>query len=273
MEDEKIGYKSVIDFGRSAKVYFPHNIGDYPTKILPQVIKEFILRFSNEEELILDPFCGSGTTAVECYFNKRFSINIDINPKAIEIAKEKLKAIENSFFVDKGLLKKQVLIISDARDLPIKDESVDLILTDIPYADMIKYSNLENDLSNIEDYQTFLIEISKAFGEMKRVLKRDKYAIIFCADYRLGKSRLILPIHSDVINLMLDLGFVLFDLYIWRYYRSGSFRPFGSPPYQSMNTHTYILVFQKRNINQITKNRPVRYRKRLIEKLNYLNNS
>jgi hypothetical protein len=60
----------------------------------------------------------------------------------------------------------------------------------------------------------------------------------------------------------------LLDLYVWRYYRSGGFRPFGAKPYQAMNVHSYILVFHKSVAPKaLVKNRPVRYRPRLIEKL------
>jgi DNA modification methylase len=63
---EKVGYKSVIDMGREATVPFPHNLCDYPTKILPQVMGEFVERLSAPGEVVLDPFAGGGTVAVEC---------------------------------------------------------------------------------------------------------------------------------------------------------------------------------------------------------------
>jgi len=88
------------------------------------------------------------------------------------------------------------------------------------------------------------------------------------ADYRIARSRMILPLHADVIWLMQERGFDLFDLYVWRYYRSGAFRPFGARPFQAMNVHSYILVFYKPVESKVlVKNRPIRYRRRLIEKL------
>ncbi|MDE1868887.1 MAG: hypothetical protein KGH60_02895, partial [Candidatus Micrarchaeota archaeon] len=158
--------------------------------------------------------------------------------------------------------------LKDSRKLDLANESVDSIITDIPYASMIKYSDLSNDLSTLENYEEFLTELSKSFKEMWRVLKKDKYCVVFVADYRVGASRKILPIHADVINIMRNLGFSLFDLYIWRYYRSGGFRPFGKKPFQAMNIHSYILVFHKPEGKELEKaNRAPRYRKRLVEKL------
>ncbi len=148
------------------------------------------------------------------------------------------------------------------------DEYVDSIITDIPYGSMIKYSEKNDDLSNLENYDCFLEQISKSFNEMWRVLKKGKYCTIFVADYRIGASRKIIPIHADVINKMKDLGFNLFDLFVWRYYRSGGFRPFGAPPFQAMNVHSYILVFHKPTGKEREKaNRDIRYRPKLIDKV------
>lgn len=169
---------------------------------------------------------------------------------------------------DNYLQTSHLVSIADARHLPLSDNTVDAVITDIPYASMIRYSGLPGDLSTIEDYNQFRLELNRAFKEIWRVLKSGKYCVIFTADYRVGASREILPIHADVIQLMRDIGFIIFDTYIWRYYRSGDFRPFGKPPYQAMNVHIYILCFYKPTGIEVKKpNRPIRYRKRLIEKL------
>jgi len=272
-ESSKVGYRSVIDLGREATVPFPHNVTDYPTKILPQVMGEFVERLSRPGELVVDPFAGGGTVAVECALRHRCSISIDINPQALVAARKKLDAMIGSLFEEPPYLDAQLLIQGDARNLPLRSECADAIVTDIPYADMIRYSNLPGDLSTIEDYDQFLVELSYAFEEIRRILKPERYAAIFVADYRIARSRLILPIHADVIGLMMERGFELFDLYVWRYYRSGGFRPFGAKPYQAMNVHSYVLVFFKSSANRtiLIKNRPIRYRRRLIEKLQKMN--
>jgi DNA modification methylase len=265
---EKVGYKSVIDLGREATVPFPHNLYDYPTKILPQVMGEFVERLSGVGEVVLDPFAGGGTIAVECALRQRRSLNVDINPYALQVAQKKLEALRAGSLFETPLVEAQVCLLADARALPLKSESVDAIVTDIPYADMIRYSDLPVDLSTIEDYDAFLDALGIAFDEMVRVLKPNRYCAIFAADYRIARSRVILPLHADVIALMQQRGFDLFDLYVWRYYRSGGFHPFGAKPYQAMNVHSYILVFHKPVAPKIlVKNRPVRYRPRLIEKL------
>ena len=113
----------------------------------------------------------------------------------------------------------------DIKKIDSEKDFVDSIITDIPYAGMIKYSDLDNDLSTIEDYDKFLEELAKSFEKMIAILKKDGYCTIFVADYRIGASRKILPLHTDVTNIMRDSGMSLFDTFIWRYYRSGGFRP------------------------------------------------
>lgn len=307
-------YKSVWDFGRAGRAnYSVHGLGEYPSKIRPIVVAEVVNRFSEKGKTILDPFCGGGTVAIEAKLQGRNSINFDISPFAVSLARRRLEALDANemkrvtrefleetrhayaeaktrfqrlqkskqlAFYEEKLRELEdehsdyyktlhTVEVRDARELGLPDESVDAVITDIPYASMIRYSDLEDDLSNIEDYRAFLNELSKALSEIWRVLKKGKYCVVFVADYRIGAARRILPVHADVISIMQRLGFELFDIYIWRYYRSGGFRPFGKAPYQAMNVHIYILAFYKSTGSEQTQksNRPPRYRPRLIEKM------
>ena len=52
--------------------------------------KWLVLRASKESDIVLDPFLGSGTTAVACKELNRQYIGIEMNPKYIEIAQRRL---------------------------------------------------------------------------------------------------------------------------------------------------------------------------------------
>ena len=77
------------------KVSSHHKEGtEHPTQKPELFIKRFIETYSNEGDLILDPFLGSGTT---CYCAKklnRYSIGIEIEEKYCEIAAKRCSQME-----------------------------------------------------------------------------------------------------------------------------------------------------------------------------------
>jgi site-specific DNA-methyltransferase (cytosine-N4-specific) len=85
--------KVTWDFLRSFSVKesheFTHGLHIYPAKIVPQIARELIAKFSNPLDVVLDPFCGSGTVLVESLVANRHSIGIDINTLALLLAKVK----------------------------------------------------------------------------------------------------------------------------------------------------------------------------------------
>ena len=65
--------------------------GKHPTQKPFNLLKRIVLASTNENDIILDPFCGSGTTGVVCkYLNKRSFIGIEIDKKYCELAKKRL---------------------------------------------------------------------------------------------------------------------------------------------------------------------------------------
>lgn len=54
----------------------------YPTRYIPQVPRWAILKYTSPGDIVLDPFCGSGTTLVEALLNGRNGLAIDIDPFA-----------------------------------------------------------------------------------------------------------------------------------------------------------------------------------------------
>lgn len=64
---------------------------DHPTPKPKHFIKALLKMFSKEGDLVLDPFIGSGSTAVACVqLNRRF-IGFEINPQYCELARQRIK--------------------------------------------------------------------------------------------------------------------------------------------------------------------------------------
>ena len=168
----------------------------YRGNFSPYIAKNIILRYSKEKDVVLDQFVGGGTTLIECKLNNRNAIGVDINPSAVEITKNKLNFnCDSKVDVDVKL--------GNASCLDLEDESIDLICTHPPYADIIKYSEgISGDLSQLK-YKDFLVEIEKVASECYRVLKKDKFCAIVMGDTR--KNGMVQPLGFISIPIALRL--------------------------------------------------------------------
>lgn len=70
----------------SDKIAFKH-----PAVFPERLAEEHILSWSNKEDLIFDPMCGSGTTGKMALKHAREFIGVDISKDYIDIAKERIK--------------------------------------------------------------------------------------------------------------------------------------------------------------------------------------
>ncbi|HEY9709339.1 MAG TPA: DNA methyltransferase [Oculatellaceae cyanobacterium] len=89
--------------------YVTHGIHEYKGKFYPQLAKSlFNLAGINAGDLVLDPFCGSGTVLLESYLNGCQSIGFDMNPLAVKISHAKLDILDvDPYLRDRMLAKFQ----------------------------------------------------------------------------------------------------------------------------------------------------------------------
>lgn len=75
---------------------YTHGFHKYPAKFIPQIPKWAITKYlnGNTEKFVLDPFCGSGTTLVECALAGYNSIGVDIDPLSAMISKVKTTRVD-----------------------------------------------------------------------------------------------------------------------------------------------------------------------------------
>ena len=73
----------------------------YPNPKSVKVYSKLIKMFSEENDLVLDPFVGSGTTAIACKLKRRRFSGCDINPEYVALAQERVgKEISSHKLVD-----------------------------------------------------------------------------------------------------------------------------------------------------------------------------
>jgi DNA modification methylase len=74
--------------------FLAHDIHPYPAKFIPQIPGSLIACLSARGELVLDPFGGSGTTALEAVRLGRRALSVDANPLSELIGRTKTAAID-----------------------------------------------------------------------------------------------------------------------------------------------------------------------------------
>jgi len=227
--------------------------GEYRGNWSPYIPRNVILKYSKPGELVVDYFCGAGTTVVECKLLGRKCIALDINDKAIELAKNNVNFkidAEQFMFVDDEIhlrTHEPQLLVGDARDLSFLDkDSVDLICAHPPYANIIHYTDFEHgDLSYFE-IDDFLKEMFKVATESFRVLKPGRQCAILIGDMRRKKH--VIPLGFKLINVYLDAGFKLKELVIKRQHNcktTGFWYTSSIKNNFLLLAHEYLPIFEK----------------------------
>lgn len=106
--------KRLLDCSERASNAFTHGLHPYPAKMVPQIASYLTNRYSEPGDIILDPFCGSGTTLVEALLNQRNAIGCDINPFAVLLSRVKTTPIDPADLLSVWQILKRSLSTSTA---------------------------------------------------------------------------------------------------------------------------------------------------------------
>jgi len=85
--------------------FLTHNLHSYPAKFIPQIPGNIIANLSVPGELILDPFGGCGTTALEAIRLGRRAISVDANAIGTLIGKVKTSNLDQSILLELKAIK------------------------------------------------------------------------------------------------------------------------------------------------------------------------
>lgn len=227
---------------------------DYHGNYVPQIATQLLTRFTRADDVVLDLFLGSGTTAVEAANLGRRCIGVDLKADLVEQVSEKVSLTIRS---DRAALLPADSASDDCR-ARIQDvlrrwgrDRAQLLLLHPPYHDIIRFSDLPNDLSNAPDTDTFMELFRRVAANGYALLEPGRYAAVIIGD-KYAKGELI-PLGFLCMQAMQETGFRLKSIIVkniagnekgkgkdsnlWRYRAlKGGFYLFK---------HEYIFLFQR----------------------------
>ena len=74
----------------------------YHGNFIPQIPNQLIQRYTKKNDIVLEPFMGSGTTLFECEKLNRKYIGFDINPTMLDYVNNSMidSSFENNFYIN-----------------------------------------------------------------------------------------------------------------------------------------------------------------------------
>ena len=237
----------------------------HPAAFPETLIVDFIKFFTKKNQIVLDPFLGTGSTLIACYLTQRSGIGIELNYKYAKIAQKRIanmmKQKRINFDSNEIFLR---IFNKDSRDikkiwfdknLPM----VDFCITSPPYWNQLKrnyirqkdrkskgldtqYSYNPKDLGNIDDYRKFLEEQKFIFDQVYDVVKPGGYLVVITNNV-FADGRLY-PLAFDTL-ITLSQRWTPKDEKIWCQNNKPLF-PFGLySAWVGNRLHHYCLIFRK----------------------------
>ena len=234
----------------------------HPAPFLIKDIEKLISLFTKEKMVVLDPFMGSGTTAIAAYNLNRTSIGIDLNGNYKKMALDR--------FAKKGMQenKEYKYIVGNALKELDNIGSVDFIITSPPYHNILKndskgvrkdasakgfrngsrlgveyYSDSKEDLGNQDTYEDFLDSFKQIMQKCFKHLKTGKYCSIIISDFTVLKKEVC--VQADIVKLMTDIGFEFVGTIVLLQDNKPLY-PFGYPySFKINHMHQNVINFKK----------------------------
>ncbi len=238
----------------------------HPAPFLVKDIEKLIRLFTKRDMIVLDPFCGSGTTLIASFLQNRFGIGYDLSREYYELALARLKNLnareKQNFQYDVG---NNIDLIKS-----LQDSSIDYIVTSPPYFNILKNksqglradkshkgfrngarngvvaydTNTKENLENCKSYVEFLYSLEQIFLECKRILKKKKYLSIIISDFTINKIET--NVTGNIVDLMIKIGYE-FVGNIALLQPNKPLYPFGYPYAYKINHHNQNILNFKTN--------------------------
>jgi tRNA G10 N-methylase Trm11 len=194
----------------------------------------FIETYSANGQVVLDPFCGWGTTMLAAGLLGRSGIGVEIDLTRVEAARRRL--------AHHGI--DAQIIHGNSTALPFYDKSIDVCLTSVPYfgpwfGDQKQQTNADSGQCYAQrNYETYLRLLDRIFEEVARVLRPGAFFIAMVENLRVDGH--FLPLAWDCAR-QLERYFVLGDERILTYTKDS----LSGRSLTSNRAHEYALICRK----------------------------
>ena len=173
----------------------------YHGNFIPQIPNQLIRRYTQEQDLVLDIFTGSGTTLYECEKLNRKFIGFDINTMILEFVNNQMKDSEYKHYIlnECDVTNKVQFADKIKHSLSLLNRtSVQFFIAHPPYMDIVKFTDKAEDLSQISDLSTFVKVFIKAIENAIEYLDKNRYFAIVIGD--VYKNSEVIPLAFYVLN-------------------------------------------------------------------------
>jgi SAM-dependent methyltransferase len=181
---------------------------DYHGNYIPQLATQILTRYSKKDDIVLDLFLGSGTTAIEAARLERRCIGVEIKPDLVDYVRGK---------INPALLNTRIHLLQGNSAAPETVSRVREVLQQMganlahllilhpPYADIIKFSNHPDDLSNAVTTETFLDGFETVARRGYDLLAPGRFAALIIGDKYAGGE--LIPLGFWCMERMNRAGF------------------------------------------------------------------
>jgi hypothetical protein len=181
---------------------------DYHGGFVPQIATQTFLRYTREDDIVLDMFLGSGTSAVEAERLNRRLVGVDLKPDLVENVGHKVSPHllgDRIRLLSGDSASGQTLVRVQHTLGEMGAPHAHLLMLHPPYYDIISFSDRPTDLSNAPDLHTFLDRFEQVARNGFLVLAPGRFAVLVIGDkYTQGE---LIPLGFYCLDRMQAAGF------------------------------------------------------------------